>query len=59
MHSWMTRRHEGYVSTMLTESDLSIALQVRRFKGSVRRNGGASRQARFWGLYVLTTVDNV
>ena len=39
MHGWMTSRHEGCVSTMLTESDLSIALPVRHFKGLVRRNG--------------------
>src|SRR6202171_2485838 len=33
MHGWITSRHEGCVSTMLTESDLSIALPVRHFKG--------------------------
>jgi len=33
MHGWMTSRHEGCVSTMLTENGLSIALRVRDFKG--------------------------
>ena len=37
--AWMTGRHEGCVSTMLTESGLSIALQVCHFKGRPRRNG--------------------
>ena len=32
MHGGMTRRHEGFVSTMLTESGLSIPLQLRHFK---------------------------
>ena len=35
MHGFTTSRHEGCVSTMLTESGLSIALWVRRFKGRV------------------------
>jgi hypothetical protein len=39
MHGGMTRRHEGFVSTMLTESGLSIALALRHFKRLVRRNG--------------------
>jgi hypothetical protein len=33
MHGLTTNRHEGCVSTMLTESGLSIPLPVRRFKG--------------------------
>ena len=33
MHGWMTSRHEGCVSAMLTESGLSIPLPVRHFKG--------------------------
>ena len=33
MRGSMTGRHEGCVSTMLTDSGLSIALGVRRFKG--------------------------
>jgi len=35
MHGWMTNRHEGCVSTMLTESDWSIALRLRNFNGLV------------------------
>src|SRR5439155_7856709 len=38
MHGWATNRHERYVSTMLTESDLSIALLVRPFQASGRCN---------------------
>ena len=33
MHGGMTRQHEGYVSTMLTKSDLSIAPPMRDFNG--------------------------
>ena len=33
MHGGMTRRMKAHVSTMLTESDLSIALALRHFKG--------------------------
>src|SRR5438046_4941618 len=40
MHGWMISRHEGCVSTMLTESGLSIASPMRHFKGLVRQNGG-------------------
>jgi hypothetical protein len=45
MHGRMTRRHEGFVSTMLTESGLSIALPVRHFKALCDEMEGASRQA--------------
>ena len=41
----MTSRHEGCVSTMLTESGLSIALPVRHFKGLCDEYQGARRQA--------------
>jgi hypothetical protein len=44
-----TSRHEGCVSTMLTESDLSIPLPVRQFKGLCDEKQGASRQARRFG----------
>ena len=54
MHGGMTRRREGCVSAMLTESELSIAPPVCHFKDSVRRNAGCkptSRQcARLFGL---------
>jgi hypothetical protein len=33
MNGGMTRRHEGCVSAMLTESGLSIAPWARRFQG--------------------------
>ena len=56
MHGRMTSRHEGCVSTMLTESGLSIALPVRHFKGLCDRMRGARRQAPCCGaLSVLTT----
>ena len=57
MHGGMTRRHEGCVSTMLTESGLSIALPLRHFKGLARRNAGCKpTSTRIAGLFVLTTV---
>ena len=39
MYRGMTRGMKAHVSTMLTESDLSIPLPLRHFKGLVRRNG--------------------
>ena len=56
MHGWMTSRHEGCVSTMLTESGLSIALPVRHFKGLVRRNGRV--QADKHGISGAFRLDN-
>ena len=44
MHGRMTNRHEGCVSTMLTESGLSIALQVRGFKRLSDKMTGARQQ---------------
>jgi len=38
------------VSAMLTESDLSIALAVRHFKGLYDEMGDASRKARHFGV---------
>jgi hypothetical protein len=56
MQGWMTSRHEGCVSTMLTESGLSIALRVRHFKGLRDPIQGARRQAPSpEGLSVLTS----
>jgi len=46
MHGGMTRRHEGFVSTMLTESGLSIPLRLRDFKALCDQKQDASRQAR-------------
>jgi hypothetical protein len=40
MHGGMTRRMKAHVSTMLTQSGLSIALRMRAFKSLVRRNEG-------------------
>src|SRR5438105_3197352 len=45
MHGWTTNRHEGCVRRIPTESELSIATPVSHFKGIVRRNRGARRQA--------------
>jgi len=56
MHGRMTRRHEGFVSTMLTESGLSIALGLRHFKCLVRRNAGCKpTSTAFRVLFVLTS----
>lgn len=58
MHGRMTRRHEGFVSTMLTESGLSIALPLRHFKCLAPRNGGCKpTSTAFWVLFVLTMWD--
>ena len=58
MHGGMTRRHEGCVSTMLTESGLSIALPVRQFKGRCDEMGGCKpTSTAFRGLFVLTMWD--
>src|SRR6266571_68360 len=55
MDGGMTRRHEGFVSTMLTESGLSIALALRHFKRLVRRNGRCKPTSTvFRVLFVLT-----
>jgi hypothetical protein len=45
MYSGMTRGMKAHVSTMLTESGLSIALPVRHFKALCDEMEGASRQA--------------
>ena len=58
MHGGMTRRHEGCVSTMLTESDLSIPLALRHFKCLVRRKVGCKpTSTAFRVLFVLTMWD--
>ena len=55
MHGEMTRRREGCVSAMLTESELSIAPPVCHFKESVRRNGRCKPTSTpCAGLFVLT-----
>jgi len=59
MHGWMTSRHEGCVSTMLTESGLSIALPMRHFKGRCDEIDGARPQARHFGVLSVLTSRGV
>ena len=52
----MTGRREGCVSTILTESDWSIAVPVRHFKGLPRRNAECKPTSTpIAELFVLTT----
>jgi hypothetical protein len=54
MHGWMTNRHEGCVSTMLTGSNFSIALSVRHFKGLYDEMGGCKpKSTPFRGAFGL------
>ena len=56
MHGLTTKRHEGDVSAMLTESGLSIPLRLRLFKGLAPRNERRkTTNTAFQGLFVLTT----
>jgi hypothetical protein len=56
MDGGMTRRMKAHVSTMLTESGLSIPLRLRLFKGLVRRNGGCkTTSTRYTGFFGWTT----
>ena len=55
MHGWMTSRHEGCVSTMLTGSNFSIALSVRHFKGLYDEMDDARRKARHLGVLSVLT----
>jgi hypothetical protein len=59
MHDWMTSQHEGCVSAMLTESDLSIALQVRRFKRLSDKMKGARQQSPCDGARFVLTTDRL
>jgi len=55
MYRGMTRGMKAHVSTMLTESGLSIPLRVRHFKGLARPNGGCkTTSTAFRVLFVLT-----
>ena len=55
MHGLTTNRHECGVSAMLTDSDLSIPLRLRHFKGLPRRNAGCKTTSTAFGvLFVLT-----
>jgi hypothetical protein len=56
MHGWVTSRHEGWVSTMLTASNFSIALSVRHFKRLYDENGGCKpKSTAFRVLSVWTS----
>jgi hypothetical protein len=59
MHGWKTNQHEGCVSTMLTESDLSIALRLRHFKGLARRNGGCKPTSTAFRVFSVLTMRAV
>ncbi len=49
---------KAHVSTMLTESGLSIALALRQFKGRCDEMGGCKpTSTAFRGLFVLTARD--
>src|ERR1700676_3301271 len=54
MHGWMTSRHEGCVSTMLTDKRLKYSTVVAPLQGSVRRNGRCKTEStalrRVFGL---------
>src|SRR5438105_10406722 len=50
MYGGVTRRHEGCVSAMLTESGLSIALRARRFKGLCAPDRGRKTKSRRYRL---------
>jgi hypothetical protein len=55
MYRGLTRGMKAHVSTMLTESGLSIPLPVRDFKHLVRRNGRCkTTSTAFRVLFVLT-----
>jgi len=56
MHGWMTSRHEGCVSTMLTESDWSIALPVRRFKGRCDETQGCKPTSTAFRVFSVLTM---
>ena len=56
MHGWMTNRHEGCVSAMFTESDLSIPLQLRHFKGLVPRNRGCKTTSTAFRVFSVLTM---
>lgn len=60
MYGGMTRRMKAHVSTMLTESDWSIALRVGRFKGAVRPTAWCkTTNTLYEGLFVLTARGRV
>jgi hypothetical protein len=52
----MTRGMKAHVSTMLTESGLSIALPVRHFKESVRPKAGCKPTSTAFRVLVVLTM---
>ena len=60
MDGGMTRRMKAHVSTILTESGLSISLRVRHFKGSERENRRCKPTSTAWtGVFGLTRVGTL
>src|SRR5207253_10862246 len=45
MHGWKTSRHEGCVSTMLTNKRLKYCTGSAPLQGSMRRNGGCKTES--------------
>jgi hypothetical protein len=56
MYRGMTRGMKAHVSTMLTESGLSIALPVRHFKESVRPKAGCKPTSTAFRVLVVLTM---
>jgi len=56
MYRGMTRGMKAHVSTMLTESGLSIALPVRRFKESVRPKAGCKPTSTAFRVFSVLTA---
>ena len=57
MYGWMTSRHEGCVSAMLTKSVLSIASRMRDFKRLVQRNGGCKTTSASFRVFSVLTAN--
>jgi hypothetical protein len=56
MDSGMTRGMKAHVSTMLTESGLSIPLRLRHFKSLVRRNAGCKTTSMAFRVFSVLTM---
>jgi hypothetical protein len=56
MYRGMTRGMKAHVSTMLTESDLSIPLPVRHFKAPVRRKAGCKPTSTVFRVFSVLTM---
>jgi hypothetical protein len=57
MHGWMTNRHEGCVSTMLTQKRLEYCTGGTPLQGSARQNGGCKTEST--ALRGAFGLDNV